>query len=117
MGASAAQRRQPARFFVGWVEGGNLNPRLDFTNRILPRSQIQTLYLLPRIEMIDMVLRGEEGRLHCHEVSSFSHEPSEVVTASAGPDVKVAKGVVAQWDGVDDSSVDAAALGKNRKIK
>uniref|UniRef100_A0A0W0EWT0 Mucoidy inhibitor a n=1 Tax=Moniliophthora roreri TaxID=221103 RepID=A0A0W0EWT0_MONRR len=41
---------------------------------------------------------------------------SEVVGASAGPKVKVAEGVVAQWDGADDSSVDVDALGKNGKI-
>uniref|UniRef100_A0A0W0G4G4 DUF4139 domain-containing protein n=1 Tax=Moniliophthora roreri TaxID=221103 RepID=A0A0W0G4G4_MONRR len=41
---------------------------------------------------------------------------SEVVASSAGPNVKVAEGVVAQWDGADDSSVDVDALGKNGKI-
>ncbi|KAK7043126.1 hypothetical protein VNI00_008480 [Paramarasmius palmivorus] len=40
----------------------------------------------------------------------------EVVASSAGPNVKVSDGVVAQWDGADDSSVDVDALGKNGKI-
>ncbi|KAK7043145.1 hypothetical protein VNI00_008499 [Paramarasmius palmivorus] len=40
----------------------------------------------------------------------------EVVASSAGPNVKVSEGVVAQWDGADDSSVDVDALGKNGKI-
>jgi hypothetical protein len=40
----------------------------------------------------------------------------EVVASSAGPNVKVSEGVVAQWDGADDSSADMDALGKNGKI-
>ncbi|EEB90276.1 hypothetical protein MPER_11535 [Moniliophthora perniciosa FA553] len=41
---------------------------------------------------------------------------TEVVTASAGPANRVTDGVMAQWDGADEPSVDVEALGKNGKI-
>ncbi|ESK90594.1 mucoidy inhibitor a [Moniliophthora roreri MCA 2997] len=41
---------------------------------------------------------------------------TEVVAASAGPTIRVADGVMAQWDGADEVSVDVEALGKNGKI-
>ncbi|KAG7098225.1 hypothetical protein E1B28_000192 [Marasmius oreades] len=41
---------------------------------------------------------------------------AEVVASSAGPNVKVANGIVAQWDSADEESVDGDALGRDGKI-
>ncbi|KAL0567781.1 hypothetical protein V5O48_014218 [Marasmius crinis-equi] len=41
---------------------------------------------------------------------------ADVIVSSAGPNVKVANGIMAQWDGADEESVDGDALGRDRKI-
>ncbi|KAL0565083.1 hypothetical protein V5O48_016947 [Marasmius crinis-equi] len=41
---------------------------------------------------------------------------TDVVASSAGPSVKVANGIIAQWDGADEESVDVDALGRDGKI-
>ncbi|KAL0570837.1 hypothetical protein V5O48_011120 [Marasmius crinis-equi] len=41
---------------------------------------------------------------------------ADVIASSAGPSVKVANGIMAQWDGADEESVDGDALGRDGKV-
>ncbi|KAK1226625.1 hypothetical protein PQX77_010396 [Marasmius sp. AFHP31] len=55
--------------------------------------------------------KAESGHTKAGSVSV-----ADVVASSAGPSVKVANGVVVQWDGADEESVDGDALGSDGKI-
>ncbi|ESK90597.1 mucoidy inhibitor a [Moniliophthora roreri MCA 2997] len=69
------------------------------------------------VKLVNPALKVPTGSTKPQAVAgSSSGGETTVVEASAGPNVKVAEGVVAQWDGADDPSVDVNALGKDGKI-